>query len=787
MASTAQPHRPAAPPAAQAPASAGADVASALAARVAALQARLRDATGNSSAVPASTTSRSGGAGLSRGGSAGAFTSGSAPRVGEAASAVGNSAGVAAAALGGGGGPLALDVPIRGLSLPALVPTAAAQRGDAEAVQFAGGVSVASAGGAAGAAVPGPGENTATRATNVTALAQYWPKDGSADAAVALPALLQTRGVGVGGDGSPGGGALAAVPADAVAAVQAAEARALAFRHVASVQEQKMRASAGAGLKPVVDAMSGHVANASVVTAGCVALRSLAAKLDAHDASDRSAANQALAVTVAACRSHPDKADVQAAAHGALRALAAVADAADCCSAGLEAAVAAVHARTPGPASVLEPCLRSVDDWVTTSASRPPAVQAALSAGMLPALHNVMVSHRESPACALATCTLLKLLVCTPGMAPAVASRSLGLPGFGHALMALLRAQMNDGGCVEVAAECISLLGASAPQAAIAATAFPALDAVQLLVAALRAQGQHAGCAQHVSAALRFIMSNNTSAKAAAASCGALEALVAAALRHPRSAAVQAACCGALKSLAVDDNVRLRDAAEAAVEALIAALTQHGRHNASLAEDACGALCNLAVGSAENAHAVGDAGGIAAVAGALTAWHDSADVAEAGCAALWAVSAATRDAALLARLSRDGGFDALVKALQRHVDKAPVATVALAALKAACLNSGDNQIAVAGCGGLEAVIACLAHWGSAPNLQILGFETLAAVMTKHAAIQRWAFQAGALDVVTAATETRWRDNKQVCNAAAKVLKLLAQHRSGRLCGFETVN
>jgi hypothetical protein len=630
--------------------------------------------------------------------------------------------------------------------------------------------------------VPASGpSNTAAMATNVVALAQYWPKDGGEAAQRALP--LQANPAAQAGDGLPG----ALVPSAAAQQVAAAEARVASFKQVASAQGQKLRASAGAGLKPVVDAMSAHVANAAVAGAGCAALRTLASKLDAKDSGDRKAAVEALDVAVTAARLHVSSPEVLAAAHGALRALAAIADVADSCAAGLEAAVAAVHARTNGPATVLEPAVREVESAFAAAVNESTAVGAAVSGSCIEALVGVMHVHRDAPNVALAACCTLRRLLASPSVATqGVLPRCLAA-GAGPALLEVLRAQVASGPCVAAACECLQLMSTNMPAQA-AAAAIPAADAVTLFVAALRSQGGVAECAQHASAALRCVMSNNPGAKASAATAGALEALVAASLRHPRSLDVQAACCGALKSLAVDDNVRLRDAAEAAVEALIAALTTHGRHDARLSEDGCGALCNLTVGSGENAHAVGDAGGVVAIVSAMSAWPDNADVAEAGCAALWAVASATKDADLLARLAKDGGVDALVQSLHRHVSSVAVHTVALAGLKHAALHSSGNQVAVAGAGGLEAVIHSLAVWGNNPSLQVLGFETLAVVMASHPAIQRWAFQAGAVDVVNAALETRWRDNKEVTKAAGKVATLMQQQRGlSRLCGFDTVN
>ena len=753
-------------------------MAAALAARVASLQARLQ-ATANtrSSSGAAPFSAAAAGTSTSRGGA-----SGTGPRSGEAGLVFGGASDGAAVPIRG----LAWQRPTVGGSATGPAPHDVSGAGLA-----AGGSSgAASAGGSgdatASALVPSvpAGPTTAARATNVVALAQYWPKDGLDDAQRALPVLLATPAGAAGEAGTCGPGSL--VPSAAAQQVAAAEARVATFKQVASAQGQKLRASAGAGLKPVVDAMAAHVANAAVAGAGCAALRTLASKLDAKDAGDRKAAVEALDVAVTAARLHVSSPDVLAAAHDALRALAAIADVAETCAAGLEAAVAAVHARTNGPATVLEPAVREVDAALVAAVNEGTAVQTAVSGSVIEALVGVMHVHRDAPNVALAACSTLCRLLASPIAPQAVVPRCLSA-GAGAALLEVLRGQVGNAPSVAAASDCLQLLSTAMPPQA-AGAAIPAADAVTLLVAALRAQGGVGECAQHAAAALRCVMSNNQNAKALAASAGALEALVAASLRHPRSMDVQAACCGALKSLAVDDNVRLRDAAEAAVEALIAALTQHGRHNAKLSEDGCGALCNLTVGSGENAHAVGDAGGIVAIVAVMSAWPDNADVAEAGCAALWAVAAATKDAGLLARLAKDGGVDALVQSLHRHVSSVAVHTVALAGLKHAALHSSANQVAVAGSGGLEAVIHSLAVWGNNPSLQVLGFETLAAVMASHPAIQRWAFQAGAVDVVQAALETRWRDNKEVTKAAGKVANLMQQQRGlSRLCGFDTVN
>jgi hypothetical protein len=113
--------------------------------------------------------------------------------------------------------------------------------------------------------------------------------------------------------------------------------------------------------------------------------------------------------------------------------------------------------------------------------------------------------------------------------------------------------------------------------------------------------------------------------------------------------------------------------------------------------------------------------------------------------------------------------------------------VALAALRNLAALP-ENEVTIAASGGIEATLDALrVHGGSAP-LQEVGLDALARVMHTHAAIQRWAFQAGALEVATAAVTTRFPAHEGVRRAANRALVKLNPLKANRLCGFaDTVN
>ena len=726
--------------------------------------------------------------------------------------------GEAGAAVGSAAAPAArVPITIRGLALPPLPSSAPLPDSAASAV--------------AGRSLEGPSGGTAALALRGDAMISFFPKN-SPEAAGMQRILAHASGEGPrSGDesGAAEGAALAQV-----------NAKAAALRSLALQSGSRLRESAQTGVRPVCDAMTAHVTNAAVQESGCSALRALAvrcleakeakgshavrsAKLGEVAAMDAPLAVEATRACVTAMRAHPDAPGVQEAALLALRALALVSGASVAAEGvendGVEPLVALLSAQK-GAAKSLEQVCKAM--LAITSVDQE-ARRKAVAAGGIQALVLQLGSHADAPSLAAAALAALNSLI--TGDNPATGAEAIGIAlrcGAPKATAGALAAFLTGGGArmappthrgssdasanlcgVEAACTCMQLLSATQVTLTLEEARMAGLnqhaealanpvdgrvecvrgDAVRMLVAALRRYGgESAACAESGVNALRQLTAIS-SAKSAAALGGALEAVVASMLAHPRSVGVQAACCGALKSLAVLDDVRLRDAAEAAVEALCASLSTHARADAKLAEEACGALCNLTVGCSENALALSDAGGAAVIAAAMAAHPGVADLQEAGCAALWALAAG--GAACGARAAREGGIEAVVRAMTLFPAQQTVQVVALAALKNLAGGCPENEVHVAAAGGIETVLEALRSHGSSAALQEVGLDALSAITASHAAIRRWAFQAGALEVATAAVNTRFPNNEGVKRAAKGALAKLNPLKTGanRLCGF----
>jgi len=636
-------------------------------------------------------------------------------------------------------------VPIRGLLLP-LSPTPGA-------LTLIPSGAAAGSGGLAGAPTSGSAPplqgDTAQRATRAASLAQYWPADGGA--AASLPALLRSSS----GDlSSPD------------RAAQANAQRATQLRSLAQQTHSAVLTAAGARVAPVVEAMRLHLYNPSVAEAGCVALKALAANIRCGDTEGVAAATQGMRAAVAVLRAHPDRTAVQEAALGALRALAVSCDVAEACEEGVEAVVAVLAAG--GSGKVLEQACRAL---INFTAGDKEAQKKAVKAGATPALLELLRRHCEAPLVAeQALSALVHCLDIDDDAAAAVQQSATAC------VVAAMRVHAHRPGTAEAGCSCVRSLAGTAVGRSQLLTNDTAL---KLLLAAMRTHTAHAGTAEQACGALRTLVSSPT-AKATACASGALDAVVACMTAHPASAPVQRVCTALVKSLAVLDDCRLSDAAESAVEALVAALQQHARTDECIAEEALGALCNLVVGSAENALCLCDSEGVSAVVNAISAHADNPLVLEAACACLWALTAS--EVRCQQRCAADGALQAVVGCMTAHPSSLPLQLVALACLKNAA-QLGDNQVAIAACGGLEALINALRVHGGSAALQQVGLEALAQVVEKHAAIQRWAFTAGAMEVCTAAVTTRFPGHQGVTRAANLALVKLQQIKTPRLCGF----
>lgn len=256
------------------------------------------------------------------------------------------------------------------------------------------------------------------------------------------------------------------------------------------------------------------------------------------------------------------------------------------------------------------------------------------------------------------------------------------------------------------------------------------------------------------------------------------------------SAPLQAVSCALLKALTVIDDVRRVQAmARRAVPAVVRALDLHICQNPSMAsspavaEEACGALCNLMVDSEANARAVIDCGGIQAAVRSMCILVDHPGVQEAGCAAMWAVSAgppAHKQSAI-----ELGGISAVVAAMAAYPEHVAIQVVGCAALRNTAAIS-RNEVEVAAEGGVEVILDALRLHGAAAAVQEAGLEALAMVTRTQMPVQRWAFKAGAVEVIEAALQTRFPDHSGVRKAAQKALsRFIAVDNVTRLCGVAT--
>lgn len=259
---------------------------------------------------------------------------------------------------------------------------------------------------------------------------------------------------------------------------------------------------------------------------------------------------------------------------------------------------------------------------------------------------------------------------------------------------------------------------------------------------------------------------------------------------HQWSAPLQAICCALLKALTVIDDVRrLNTMATRAVPAVVRAIDVHVCQceavsvSAVVAEEACGCLCNLMVDSDPNARAMIDDGGIQAVIRAMASLVDNPGVQEAGCAAIWAISAgppAHKQCAV-----QLGGIGAVVGAMAAYPEHVAIQVVGCAALRNLAAVP-RNEVEIAAEGGVEVILDALRFHGNAAAVQEAGLEALAMVTRTQLAVQRWAFRAGAVEVIEAALQTRFPDHGGVRKAAQRALsRFVKVDDLTRLCGVAT--
>lgn len=256
------------------------------------------------------------------------------------------------------------------------------------------------------------------------------------------------------------------------------------------------------------------------------------------------------------------------------------------------------------------------------------------------------------------------------------------------------------------------------------------------------------------------------------------------------TAQLQAIGCSLLKALTVIDDVRrLPTMAKRAVPAAVRAIDVHvcecekGSVSSSVAEEACGALCNIMVDSDTNARAMIDDGGIQAVVRCMGLLVDNPDVQEAGCAALWAISAGPPPHKQC--VIQLGGISAVVAAMAAYPEHVAIQVVGCAALRNTASIS-RNEVEVAAEGGIEVILDALRFHGANASVQEAGLEALAMVTRTQMPVQRWAFRAGAVEVIEAALQTRFPEHTVVRKAAQKALsRFMKVDDITRLCGVAT--
>lgn len=156
---------------------------------------------------------------------------------------------------------------------------------------------------------------------------------------------------------------------------------------------------------------------------------------------------------------------------------------------------------------------------------------------------------------------------------------------------------------------------------------------------------------------------------------------------------------------------------------------------------------------------------------------------EAGCAALWAVSSGPP--AHKQCVIQLGGISAVVAAMAAYPEHVAIQVVGCAALRNTAAVA-RNEVEIAAEGGVEVILDALRLHGGAAAVQEAGLEALAMVTRTQLPVQRWAFRAGAVEVIEAALQTRFPDHSAVRKAAQRALsRFVAADDLTRLCGVAT--